>query len=140
MKTLIRKFYYMSALAVLVVSLSSCEVDFSIGNNTLGYRESTEYLCSFVWVDEWSDADGYHRQEICFYPNNTGEDYIRFQDRWGYVQEYRYVFTWDWYDSFYTSIRMNYGGGDYSFMDNMDMYDRRIDCLFDGYPVTFFGY
>ena len=58
----------------------------------------------------------------------------------GYVQESRYVFTWDWYDAFYTSIRMHYGGGDYSYMDNMQMYDGRLDCMLDGYPVTFFGY
>lgn len=140
MKTLSRKFYYMAALTALVLSLSSCEVDFSIGDNTLRGRESTEYLCSFIWIDEWSDADGYQRQELRFYPDHTGEDYICMQDRYGYVREYRYRFTWDWYDAFYTSIRMDYGGGDYSYMDNMRMYDGGIDCLLDGYPVTFYGY
>ena len=140
MKTSVRKLYYIAALAALVILLPSCEVDFSIGNNTLDYRGNTEYLCSFVWVDEWSDSDGFHRQEITFYPDNTGEDYVRIQYRDGYVQESRYVFTWDWYDAFYTSIRMHYGGGDYSYMDNMQMYDGRLDCLLDGYPVTFFGY
>ena len=54
MKTSVRKLYYIAALAALVILLPSCEVDFSIGNNTLDYRENTEYLCSFVWVDEWS--------------------------------------------------------------------------------------
>ena len=141
MKTLARKFYYMAAVvAAAALTLSSCEVDLSVGDNTLAGRESTGYLCSYVWEDEWSDADGYHRQELCFYPDRTGEDRILFRNRWGYEEEYRYVFTWDWYDAFYTSIRLNYGGGDYSFMDNMRMYDRQIDCLLDGYRVTFFGY
>lgn len=141
MKTVVRKLHYIAVLAALVVSLASCEVDVAVGNHTLAYRENTEYLCSFVWTDEWYDEFGdYHYQELYFYPDNTGEDYIRVQDRWGFVQEYSYRFRWDWYDSFFTSIRLNYGGGDYSYMDNMRMYNARLDCLLDGSYVTFIGY
>lgn len=141
MKTLSGRIHYMALLAVLILSLPSCDVDVEFGRHSLGYRENTEYLCRYVWVDEWIDDYGdSHYQELRFYPDNTGEDYIRVRDRYGFVQEYHYRFVWDWYDAFYESIRLDYGGGDYSYMDHIQMYDRRLDCMLDGYPAYFNGY
>lgn len=141
MRALQRRIYYITALAVIVLSLVSCDVNIDIGRNTLDYREKTEYLCYYVWVDDWYDDYGdYHEQQLCFYPDNTGEDYIRVQDRYGFTQEFHYNFVWDWYDSFYTSIRLNYGGGDYSYMDNIQMDNGKLGCMLDGYPVYFNGY
>ena len=71
--------------------------------------------------------------------NNTGEDYLYTQDRHGYIQESVYNFTWDWFNSMYTSIRLTYGPGDYSYMDNISMGGNRLNCLLDGQPVYFVG-
>lgn len=66
--------------------------------------------------------------------------YIRIQDARGRWEEYTYTFTWDWYDAFYTSIRLNYGRGDYSYMDNIRLGEGRMECLLDGAAVCFYSY
>lgn len=110
---------YMAMLVALTLAFPSCNVEMELGNNTLEYRERTAYLCSYDWQDDWYDDYGLHHfQMLRFYTNGTGEDFIRIQDAHGRWEEYTYTFTWDWYDAFYTSIRLNYGGGDYSYMDN----------------------
>ena len=87
MKTIKRKFYYIAAVLSLIFTLSSCEyvgLGIEIGNGTNSYHESTDYLCSRIWTDEWTDEYGvYYYQEICFYPNNTGVDYLYSQDATG---------------------------------------------------------
>lgn len=75
-----------------------------------------------------------------FYTNGTGEDFIRIQDARGRWEEYTYTFTWDWYDAFYTSIRLNYGRDDYSYMDNIRLGEGRMECLLDGAAVCFYSY
>lgn len=70
MKTIKRKFYYIAAVLSLIFTLSSCEyvgLGIEIGNGTNSYHESTDYLCSRIWTDEWTDEYGvYYYQEICF--------------------------------------------------------------------------
>lgn len=75
-----------------------------------------------------------------FYADGTGEDYLRVQDAYGRWDEYRYTFVWDWYDAFYTSIRLNYGGGDYSYMDHIQLGNGRLECQLDGAWVSFYNY
>ena len=102
MKTIKRQFYYIAAVLSLIFTLSSCEyvgLGIEIGNGTNSYHESTDYLCSRIWTDEWTDEYGvYYYQEICFYPNNTGVDYLYSQDRYGNRQESSLNFGWDWWD------------------------------------------
>ena len=112
------KLYPLIAVMALALSLTSCEhvgIGIEFGNTTNSYHEATGYLCSRPWSDEWYDDYGvYHYQELIFFPDNTGEDYMLTRDRYGYVQESSYTFVWDWYNSIYTSIRMKYGQRDYS--------------------------
>lgn len=142
MKTIKRKFYYIAAVLSLIFTLSSCEyvgMGIEIGNGTNSYHESTDYLCSRIWTDEWTDEYGvYYYQEICFYPNNTGVDYLYSQDRYGNRQESSLNFGWDWWDSNYTSIRLNYDNR-YSYMENIAMGGNQLNCLLDGYPAYFIG-
>ena len=128
---------YMAMLVALTLAFPSCNVEMELGNNTLEYRERTAYLCSYDWQDDWYDDYGLHHfQVLRFYTNGTGEDFIRIQDARGRWEEYTYTFTWDWYDAFYTSIRLNYGRGDYSYMDNSKhskkctFYTLRFGCSF----------
>lgn len=88
---------YIAMLLLVTLALPSCEVDLSLGNHTLEYRERTAYLCSSDWQD-------------------------------------------DWYDAFYTSIRLNYGGGDYSYMDHIQLGNGRLECQLDGAWVSFYNY
>lgn len=137
------KLYLLLAFAALIIPLTSCEhvgIGVEFGNGSNSYYEMTDYLCSRPWVDEWYDNNGtYYRQELNFYPDNVGNDYIFTQDRYGYIQESRYTFVWDWYNSIYTSIRMKYGTRDYSYMENISIGGNRLNCLLNGEPVYFEG-
>jgi len=35
---------------------------------------------------------------------------------------------------------LNYGGGDYSYMDNIRLGEGRMECLLDGAAVCFYSY
>ena len=118
MKTTRRKFYYIVAILSLIVTLSSCEyvgLGIEFGNGPGDYRETTDYLCSRTWTDEWTDDYGIY-----------------------YYQESTLNFAWDWWNSSYTSIRLNYGSR-YSYMDNIQMGGNQLNCLLDNYPAYFIG-
>ena len=87
MKTKKNALYRIFFLLAMTLAFTSCEyvgLGIEFGNGSYDYRERTDYLCSRVWVDEWyDDYDVYHYQELRFYPDNTGEDYLYTQDRGG---------------------------------------------------------
>ena len=82
MKTLAFKYLKLFLLAVAMVNLTSCEIeidDFYDDDNIGGsyYNKSLD-LCSRTWADTFYDADGnYCYQELNFYLDRHGEDYIR---------------------------------------------------------------
>ena len=130
-------------IVVMALTLSSCEevqldVDLDNGSSYVDY--STDYLTSRVWVDEWEDEEGmlYH-QELTFYPDRVGTDYMYTEDPWGYRTESSYNFYWSWKNSRCTTIKLKYGPGDYSYMEQISMGGNRLDCLFDGQRAYFKG-
>ena len=82
MKTLTFKYLKLFLLAVAMINLTSCEIeidDFYDDDNIGGsyYNKSLD-LCSRPWADTFYDADGnYCYQELNFYLDRHGEDYIR---------------------------------------------------------------
>lgn len=118
----------MAAAVTLTASLSSCEEE----------DMQTDYLCSRIWTDEWTDEYGtYHYQEISFYPDYTGKDYVYTEDAsTGLGSERVYYFDWDWES--YSSIYMRYPDGE-SYMDNVSLGQNKLDCKLDGIWVTFIG-
>ena len=78
MKTIKRKLYYIAAMLSLIFTLNSCDyvgLGIEFGNGTNDYRETTDYLCSRIWTDEWTDEyDVYYYQGRRFDPYNTGID------------------------------------------------------------------
>lgn len=139
----VKRFCRILLIFIMPLMLNACDyVGFGIefGTGTNEYREATAYLCSYLWTDEWVDDRGTrYYQELSFYPDGKGEDYIVSEDRFGFRQETRYAFVWDWWDTFCTSIRLTYGKGDYSYMENIRVERNRLECLYDGSPAYFFG-
>lgn len=134
MKTLTNKFYCLAVIVAMVSSLYACDEE----NRDL-YDEQTNYLCSRIWTDEWTDdEDVYYYQEISFYPDYTGKDYLYSKDAgpMGLESERTYYFNWDW-DS-YSSIYMRYQDG-ISYMDDVRLGNNKLDCNFDNVWVTFIG-
>ena len=74
----------------------------------------------------------------CNVEMELGNNTLEYRERTAYLCSY----DWqdDWYDYFYTRIRLNYGGGDYSYMDNIRLGEGRMECLLDGAAVCFYSY
>ena len=131
-------------ILLMAFSLGSCdelEIDIDIDDDPISNVDySTSYLTSRVWVDEWTDDKGvFYHQELTFYLDRVGTDYMYSEDRWGYRTESTYRFKWDWRNARCTEIRMKYGPGDYSYMDHIILGGNKLDCLLDGQPVYFIG-
>ena len=144
MKTNLKNIFKLLPVVMMALVLSSCEgvyIGVGVEDDPVSNVEySTSYLTSRVWVDEWTDEnDVFYHQEISFYTNGVGTDYIYSEDPWGYSKESSYNFSWDWRNSRCNEIRMKYGPDDYSYMDNIVMGGNKLDCLLDGQRVCFVG-
>ena len=144
MKTNTFKYFGLALMAILMVSFTSCEVEidsfYDDDNNGAGYYNRSADLCSRTWVSFYRDMDGnYCRQELDFFLDRTGIDYIRVEYRNGYVTEDIYYFDWSWDNNTQTCIRMNYGPGDVSYFERIWMSDNTLSGLLDGTEVYFKG-
>ncbi len=101
MKTNTFKYFGLALMAILMVSFTSCEVEidsfYDDDNNGAGYYNRSADLCSRTWVSFYRDMDGnYCRQELDFFLDRTGIDYIRVEYPNGAVEQYEYNFRWSW--------------------------------------------
>lgn len=137
MKTNTFKYLGLALMAVMIVSLTSCEVEidsFYDDDNYGGtYYSRSSDLCSRTWVSYYYDANGNRcRQELNFYLDRTGVDYIRVEYPRGKVEEFEYYFNWSWENYAQTSIRMAYGRDDVSFLDDVWIGGNRLSGYLDG--------
>lgn len=137
MKTKAFKYLRLALMAVLLVNLTSCEVEIrdfydrdDIGSSY--YNRSSE-LCSRTWVSFYWDANGNRcRQEWDFYMDRTGVDYLRVEYPNGVVETFEYNFRWNWENYAQTSIRMYYAANDISYFDNVYLGGNRLSGYLDG--------
>ena len=137
MKTSTFKYFGLALMAILMVSFTSCEVEidsfYDDDNNGTGYYNRSADLCSRTWVSFYRDMDGnYCRQELDFFLDRTGIDYIRVEYPDGYVEEFEYKFRWSWENYAQTSIRMSYGPNDVSYLDDVYIGGNRLSGYLDG--------
>ena len=132
MKTLTFKYLKLFLLAVAMINLTSCEIeidDFYDDDNIGGsyYNKSLD-LCSRPWADT-------------FYLDRHGEDYIRVEYPNGRYSESVYSFTWNWEDRSQYSLRMVYGPGDVSYLDDVWIRGNVLSGYLDGHDnyVDFTG-
>ena len=98
----------------------------------LTYNRSSD-LCSRTWVSFYRDVDGNRcRQELDFYLDRTGVDFIRVEYPNGHVETFEYYFRWNWENYAQTSIRMDYGRNDVSYLDDVYIGGNRLSGYLDG--------
>ena len=136
MKTNVFKYFSLTLMAVMMVSLVSCEVEidsfYDDDNIGGGYYARSSELCSRTWVSYYWDMDGNRcRQELDFFLDRTGIDYIRVEYPNGIVDEYEYGFRWSWENYAQTSIRMSYGPNDVSYLDDVYLGGNRLTGYLD---------
>lgn len=136
MKTNTLKYVKLALVAVLMVNLTSCEIgiDRFHDNDNMGVNYNrTNDLTSRTWVSFYQDVDGNNCcQELDFYSDRTGVDFIQVEYPNGRVKTFEYRFYWKWENYAQTSIRMDYGSGDYSFLDDVYIGGNRLSGYLDG--------
>lgn len=137
MKTNTFRYLGLALMAVLMISFTSCEVEidsfYDDDNISGGYYNRSVDLCSRTWASSYWDIDGnYCRQELDFFLDRTGIDYIRVRYPNGYVKEFEYKFRWSWDNYAQTSIRMSYGSNDVSYLDDVYIGGNRLSGYLDG--------
>lgn len=137
MKTNAFRYLGLALMAVLTLSLTSCEVEidrfYDDDNRGGAYYNRSSDLCSRTWVSYYWDADGNRcRQELDFFMNRSGIDYIRVEYPDGFVETFEYKFRWNWDDNAQTSIRMAYTPTDVSYLDEVYIGGNRLTGYLDG--------
>ncbi|ERI85756.1 hypothetical protein HMPREF1981_01343 [Bacteroides pyogenes F0041] len=131
------KYWGIALIAMLAIGLTSCDVEvgtfYDDDNIGGGYYNRSSELCSRTWVSFYIDAEGNRcRQELDFYMNRTGVDFIRVEYPDGYVKELENHFRWNWDNYGQTSLRMVYGPKDVSFLDGIYIGGNRLTGYLDG--------
>lgn len=143
MKTKLMKYLGIAVLLTAIVSFTSCEVSVEEWYDDDDYEEmyykATRELCSRTWQETWTQDGEIHTQRLDFYEDRTGTDIMRVEHRNGYVTEDRYEFKWKWDNSTQTCIRMSYGPGDYSYLENIRLGNNTLRGILDGADVYFIG-
>lgn len=137
MKTNTFKYFGWALMAVLMVGFTSCEVEidsfYDDDNNGVGYYNRSADLCSRTWVSFYQDVDGnYCCQELDFFLDRTGIDYIQVEYPNGVVSRREYKFRWNWENYAQTSIRMVYAPNDVSYLDEVYIGGNRLSGYLDG--------
>lgn len=146
MKTKTFKYLKLALLMLAMANLTACEVaiDGFYDDDTVGggYYNKSRELCSRTWVRYYYNIDGlYCRQEIDFYLDRSGVDYIRIQYPGGGISENEYGFRWNWEDPAQTSLRMVYAPNDISYLDEVRIWSNQLTGYLDGWDnyVVFNG-
>ena len=137
MKTRMMKMMGWMLMIVGMMSLTSCEVEFRLLDNEIHYNDHTNEICSRTWEESWVENGNRYTQRLDFYNNRTGRDYLRIEYWDGDVQENTYRFNWKWDDK--DCIRMEYGPGDISYLDDIRIYSNTLTGYLDDVEVYFKG-
>ena len=137
MKTRMMKMMGWMLMIVGMMSLTSCEVEFRLLDNEIHYNDHTNEICSRTWEESWVENGNRYTQRLDFYNNRTGRDYLRIEYWDGDVQENIYRFNWKWDDK--DCIRMEYGPGDISYLDDIRIYSNTLTGYLDDVEVYFKG-
>ncbi|MDO4181115.1 MAG: hypothetical protein Q4D36_07475 [Bacteroidales bacterium] len=142
MKTRWMKFFGIVALTAIAIGLSSCEIQIDTWDDA-DYnefsREQTHKLCSRTWVESWTQDGKFYSQWLDFYENRTGREIMQVEYRNGRIEQNTYYFDWSWDNKSQTRIRMVYGPGDVSILEDLWMGGNTLGGWLDGVEVHFTG-
>lgn len=135
MKAMMYKYFRLCMLMVALVNFASCGASSEEEGDDFyePYYEKSKALCGSVWADTFVDGEGNGcYQELTFYPDRRGEDYIRVDYADGTFTEDVYPFEWHWTGNSQYSLRIYYGLGDISYMDDVKIAHNILSGYLDG--------
>ena len=137
MKTRMMKMMGWMLILVGMMSLTSCEVEFRAWGDDIHHSDNTSELCSRTWEESWTEKGNRYTQRLDFYNNRTGRDYLRIEYWNGDISEDVYRFNWKWDN--HDCIRMEYGPGDISYLEDIWIHNNTLTGYLDNVEVFFKG-
>ena len=137
MKTRMMKRIGWMLMLVGIMSLTSCDVEVRVWHDDVHHSDHTPELCSRTREESWVDNANRYTQRLDFYNNRTGRDYLRIEYWNGCVSEDTYRFHWKWDGK--NCIRMEYGPGDISYLENIWIHNNTLTGYLDNVEVYFKG-
>ena len=137
MKTRMMKMMAWIFMLVSMMSLTSCEVDLLFWHDDVHYDKHSSELCSRSWEETWIDKGNRYTQRLDFYDNRTGRETLRVEYWDGDVSENIYRFNWHWDTK--DCIRMEYGPGDVSYLEDIWIHNNTLTGYLDNVEVFFKG-
>ena len=137
MKARMMKMMGWMLMIVGMMSLTSCEVEFRPWHDDVHHDDRTYELCSRTWEESWVEAGNRYTQRLDFYNNRTGREFLRIEYWDGDVSENIYRFNWIWDGK--DCIRMDYGPGDISYLEEIWIHNNTLTGYLDNVEVYFKG-
>ena len=137
MKARMMKLMGWMVVLISMMSLTSCEVEIRPWHDDVCHDDNTYELCSRTWEETWVENGNRYTQRLDFYNNRTGRDFLRIEYWDGYVSEDTYHFKWRWDDA--DCIRMEYGPGDISYLEDIWIHNNTLIGYLDDVEVFFTG-
>ena len=136
MKTNAFKYLGLALMAVLMKALHFAKVELTVFMIAIIMAQDITIvllICVAAHKSFYRDMDGnYCRQELDFFLDRTGIDYIRVEYPNGAVEQFEYNFRWSWENYAQTSIRMAYAPNDVSYLDDVYIGGNRLSGYLNG--------
>ena len=123
MKTRMMKMMGWMLILVGMMSLTSCEVELRVWDDDILHSDNTNELCGRTWEESWTEKGNRYTQRLDFYNGDISEDVYRF--------------NWKWDD--HDCIRMEYGPGDVSYLEDIWIQNNTLTGYLDNVEVFFKG-
>lgn len=125
-------------LVVCTALLYGCEISGSLGPVDEGV--ANDALCKYSWQMSYTDFDdAYISWRFIFYTNGEGEEIIS-RSLFGQTTSQEYWFDWYWSSDSYTSLCLEYGANDVSYMDQIFIMDNELTCVMNDATLVFYGW
>lgn len=127
-------------ILVATISLSACD-EWNDGIE----RNSTQALCSKIWVETYTTSDHYYcTHKLSFNPQGKGQEIFIYNNLDlnnkplpTVAKTISYSFTWEWDNDNMECLIMNYGNNDILYFENVWVRNDYLSGKLNGENVTF---
>lgn len=96
-------------------------------------------MCKYWWYMNYTDFDNaVIKVQLHFSLDGKGREIIS-RSLFGQTDSHEYEFTWYWLSDSYTSVCLEYGENNVSYMDDIFILEDELTCVRDEKELAFYG-
>lgn len=124
-------------LVLYMLLWAGCEISGSSGPEN--EEVAGKALCKYCWYMNYTDFDNAAiKLQINFDADGKGWE-VMSRSLLGQTDSREYEFTWYWVSDTYTSVCLEYGKNNVSYMDDIFITDDALTCVREGNSLVFYG-